>query len=92
MVTKTLALFGTLGPWEVALILLAILVLFGGRKLPELARGLGRGMREFRNELKGIKKDAEGGDDDADKLPGDSDPHRKDLPKPPKDHGPGEAG
>ncbi len=38
-----------LGPTEIILILVIILVLFGGRKLPELAKGLGQGMREFKN-------------------------------------------
>ena len=41
------------------LLILAILLLFGGRKLPELARGLGRGLRIFRDELHGISKDIE---------------------------------
>jgi len=49
----------TVGPWQIVLVLVLILILFGGRKLPELARGLGRGLREFRNELRGIKKDIE---------------------------------
>ena len=39
------------------ILLLAILLLFGGRKLPDLARGLARGMRIFRDELHGIKTD-----------------------------------
>jgi TatA/E family protein of Tat protein translocase len=44
--------------WPHGVILLVlILVLFGGRKLPELARGLARGMRIFRDELHGIKTD-----------------------------------
>jgi sec-independent protein translocase protein TatA len=52
-------LMWTPGWWEIALILGALLLLFGGKKLPELARGLGRGMREFRDELKGTKKELE---------------------------------
>jgi sec-independent protein translocase protein TatA len=39
------------------ILLLAVLLLFGGRRLPELARGLARGMRIFRDELHGIKTD-----------------------------------
>ncbi|HAU38330.1 MAG TPA: twin-arginine translocase TatA/TatE family subunit [Phycisphaerales bacterium] len=45
----------TPGPWEIVLILVVVLLLFGGKKLPELARGLARGLRTFRNELKGVR-------------------------------------
>ena len=38
----------SLGPWEIALIFLFIIVVFGGKKLPELARGLGLGLKEFK--------------------------------------------
>ena len=65
LTAPVLALFGGLGPWEIALILLAILLLFGGRKLPELARGLGRGLREFKRELKGVKDAVEEDEDQA---------------------------
>lgn len=54
-----LAIFGLPGHWEIVIIVLAILLLFGGKKLPELARGLGRGLRLFRNEVKGIRRDIE---------------------------------
>ena len=55
-----LALFGGGIGWpEVLVILAVVLLLFGGRKLPELARGLARGLRTFRDELKGVKKDLE---------------------------------
>ena len=47
-----------------AILVLAILLLFGGRKLPELARGLARGMRVFRDELHGVKTDLESGPED----------------------------
>ena len=42
-------------------ILLVVVVLFGGRKIPELARGLGKGMREFNDAKKGIEKEIETG-------------------------------
>ena len=37
-----------LGPWEIVLIILFVIILFGGKKLPELARGLGLGLKEFK--------------------------------------------
>ena len=42
---------GGLGPMELVLIVLVILILFGAKRLPELAKGLGRGIREFRGAL-----------------------------------------
>ena len=45
----------SLGPWEIALVILVIIVLFGGKKLPELARGLGLGLREFKKAKQEIK-------------------------------------
>jgi len=45
-------LLGALGPWQIVLIVLAILLLFGGRKIPELMRGLGGGIKEFKNAVK----------------------------------------
>ena len=41
-------LLGMIGPWQVALIVLGILLMFGGKKIPELMRGLGKGMSEFK--------------------------------------------
>ena len=40
-----------LGPTELILILLVVLLLFGGRKIPELMRGMGRGVREFKDAM-----------------------------------------
>ncbi len=56
---STMLAFGGLGPWEIALILVAILILFGGKKLPELARGMGQGMREFKKAARGVKDELE---------------------------------
>ncbi|MFC1476101.1 twin-arginine translocase TatA/TatE family subunit [Candidatus Zixiibacteriota bacterium] len=42
----------SLGPWEIILIVLALVILFGAKRLPELARGLGRSSVEFRKGLK----------------------------------------
>ncbi|BDG59253.1 twin-arginine translocase TatA/TatE family subunit [Caldinitratiruptor microaerophilus] len=45
-------MFRNLGPMEIGLILLILLLLFGGSKLPELARGLGKGIREFKQSMR----------------------------------------
>ena len=50
-------LIGGLGGWEVFLILLVVLLLFGAKRLPELARGLGKGIREFKGAVEGIEKE-----------------------------------
>jgi sec-independent protein translocase protein TatA len=42
-----------LGPWQIILILCIVLLLFGGKKLPELMKGLGKGMKEFKDATKG---------------------------------------
>ena len=43
----------SIGPWGLVLISLAIVLLFGGKKIPELMRGLGEGMKEFKDATKG---------------------------------------
>jgi sec-independent protein translocase protein TatA len=44
---------GMLGPWQIGLIVLAILLLFGGKKLPELMKGMGKGIKGFKDEMNG---------------------------------------
>ena len=51
-------MFG-LSTWEILIILFIILVLFGGKKLPELAKGLGKGINEFKKASKDIKDEIE---------------------------------
>ncbi|MDD8012361.1 MAG: twin-arginine translocase TatA/TatE family subunit [Acidobacteriota bacterium] len=46
-------MFGSLGIWEILLIVVVIALLFGGRKLPELGKGLGQGIKNFKNAVKG---------------------------------------
>ena len=58
----TIPLFAPPGGWEIVLIFLVILLLFGAKKLPELARGSGRALRIFKAETKGLVDD----DDDVD--------------------------
>ena len=45
-------ILGAMGPWQVVLIIAAILLLFGGRKIPELMKGLGGGIKEFKKASK----------------------------------------
>ena len=51
-----LALFGPVGPWELVAILAIVVFLFGARRIPEIARGLGEGIRGFRGALRGDEK------------------------------------
>ena len=43
---------GVVGPWQIVIIVALILLLFGGKKIPELMRGLGSGIREFKDATK----------------------------------------
>ncbi len=58
---------GSLGFQEILLIVLAILVLFGGRKIPEFMRGLGKGIREFNDAKNNVRKELEEGVNEKDK-------------------------
>lgn len=60
MVTN-FAFIGGLGGWEILLIVLVLLIFFGAKRIPELARGLGRGIREFKDATKEIKDEIEEG-------------------------------
>jgi len=46
-------ILGAFGPTEIILILAIVLLLFGGKKIPELMKGLGKGMKEFKDASKG---------------------------------------
>ena len=48
---------GIVGPWQIAIIVVLVLLLFGGRKIPELMRGLGSGIKEFKNAAKDENQD-----------------------------------
>ncbi len=45
-----------IGPWQIVLIVVIVLLLFGGKKIPELMRGLGSGVREFKDAMKEPEK------------------------------------
>lgn len=57
-----LGLLGGIGAPEIIIILVIILLLFGGKKIPELMKGLGRGVKEFKDASKG---QAEGGENEV---------------------------
>jgi|SaaInlStandDraft_1057018.scaffolds.fasta_scaffold00101_9 sec-independent protein translocase protein TatA len=50
-------LLGMIGPWQIVLIVLVFLLMFGGKKIPELMKGLGKGMKEFKDATKDLKED-----------------------------------
>ena len=58
-----LGLIGPLGLPEILVILAIVLLLFGGRKIPELARGLGEGIKNFRSSVKDDPAEPENGGD-----------------------------
>jgi len=53
--------FGMPGGWELVVIVLVVLLLFGAKKIPELARGVGKGIREFKDATKEIKDEIDEG-------------------------------
>lgn len=59
-------LFGRVGFQEILLIALVILLLFGGKKIPELMKGLGKGVRSFKDGLQDSRKDETSSDDKSD--------------------------
>jgi len=50
-------LLGIIGPWQIVLIVLVVLLMFGGKKIPELMKGLGKGISEFKKGKNEIEKD-----------------------------------
>lgn len=54
-------MFGNLGTGEIILILLVVLLLFGAKKIPELAQGIGKGMREFKKAVRDVEDEIKDG-------------------------------
>jgi sec-independent protein translocase protein TatA len=55
----TLLFLGNLGMQEILLVGLFVLIFFGAKKIPEFMKGLGKGVREFKDSIKDVKKDIE---------------------------------
>jgi sec-independent protein translocase protein TatA len=62
-------LLGMLGTNEIIIILVIVLLLFGGKKIPELMRGLGKGVREFNDAKTNVKKEIEDSANDIKNAP-----------------------
>jgi sec-independent protein translocase protein TatA len=67
-------MFGNLGAGEIILIVLVVLLLFGAKKIPELARGIGKGMSEFKKGLKDVESEIKTADTDVKKVDDKRDP------------------
>ena len=67
--TATLLFLGNLGTTELVLIFLVVLLLFGGNKIPELMRGLGKGIREFNSAKNSVEDEIRQGMREAEKKP-----------------------
>ena len=67
MLNSILLLFGTIGLSEVLIIALIILLLFGGKKIPELMRGLGKGVKSFKQGMNEVEKEIKELDEDGNK-------------------------
>jgi sec-independent protein translocase protein TatA len=60
---NTLLFLGNMGTGEIIIIAIVVLLLFGGRKIPELMKGLGKGIKNFKEGIKGIEDDITGDND-----------------------------
>ena len=56
-----------LGTWEIVAIVLVVLLLFGGKKIPELMKGLGKGVKSFKQGMNEVEKEIKDIDDDLNK-------------------------
>lgn len=57
----------SIGPWEIVIILVVVLLLFGGRKIPELMEGLGKGVKSFKKGMNEVEGEIEKAKKDVDK-------------------------
>lgn len=56
-----------IGTWEIVIIVLVVLLLFGGKKIPELMKGLGQGVRSFKQGMNEVEKEIKELDEDSNK-------------------------
>ena len=72
---KSLLFLQNLGAGEIIIIALVVLLLFGGKKIPELMRGIGKGVRSFKEGINDVEKEIGGIEDDVKKA--GKDDHQK---------------
>jgi len=74
----------TLGPLELIVIFLVVLLLFGAKRIPEIARGIGKGIREFKDATSDISRELQMNNDDRPRVqpPRDQNLSREDIRRP----------
>ena len=68
---------GVIGPWQVVIIALVIVLLFGGKKIPELMKGIGKGVKSFKEGMNEIEDQINQADDTLKKDPKDNAPKQE---------------
>lgn len=72
---NTLLLIGGIGMQEILVIALIVLLLFGGEKIPELMKGIGKGVRSFKDGVNGLEKEIDN-DESTHRNPKDNEPSK----------------
>lgn len=72
---NTLLLIGGIGMQEILVIALIVLLLFGGKKIPELMKGIGKGVRSFKDGVNGLEKEIDN-DESIHRNPKDNEPSK----------------
>ena len=72
---NTLLLIGGIGKQEILVIALIVLLLFGGKKIPELMKGIGKGVRSFKDGVNGLEKEIDN-DESTHRNPKDNEPSK----------------
>ncbi|CDA21387.1 MAG TPA: twin-arginine translocase TatA/TatE family subunit [Porphyromonadaceae bacterium] len=72
---NTLLLIGGIGMQEILVIALIVLLLFGGKKIPELMKGIGKGVRSFKDGVNGLEKEIDN-DESTHRNPKDNEPSK----------------
>lgn len=81
-------MLGNLGPWEIILILVVVLLVFGAKRLPEMGAAMGKGIKEFKANIKEVKDSIESTDDKSAGSRSLSETSRMDSPNPVEDREP----